>query len=247
MRKESQCFAPKRPGHKRKGRVSECQTIIVKSQRRGVVSLGEKSSRSPSALEMRIDPVFESVFRRVYGKPCWHVSQGVGTFLTLEFGNPHLHIIEPTVAKGRVSERVRQNLTSRRVFVNGDWHLWIYCCNWEVRLRDKPIGGSSLPSSIQRAASLLDGQKLLRFSMAPKTSRCVFEFDLGAVLQTSPYDDRREQWLFYDSRLHRVLTLRADGCYAFGRSDRAGPKRWKPVWLTASREPGVYVRKTAQP
>jgi hypothetical protein len=181
---------------------------------------------------MQIVPVFEKNFLKVYGKPCWRVSPGWGSFLTLEFGTPHLVIREPIVPPANAPPKVEQNLKKRRVFINGDYHLWIKSCNWKVRCKRKLVGESTLPESIQSAADALDGQKLTRFSISPRQMRCVFEFDLGGVLETRPYDPQKEQWLFYDSRVHKVLILRADGCYSYQRSDRPAAEKWKPIQIS---------------
>ena len=58
---------------------------------------------------------------------------------------------------------------------------------------------------------------------------CVFEFDLGAILKTRPYDKEGEQWLLYEPS-HKVLSLRADGRYRYMRSDVPEDQgRWKPM------------------
>ena len=181
---------------------------------------------------MRITPVFEKNFLKVYGEPCWRVSPGWGSFLTFEFGRPHLEIREPIVPPANASPKVAQSLKRRRVFINGDYHLWIKCCNWKVLCRKKLVGESTSPESIQNAADALDGQKLTGFSISPKQMRCVFEFDLGGVLETRPYGPQNEQWLFYDRRVHKVLVLRADGFYSHDRSDRPVVEKWKPIQIS---------------
>lgn len=179
---------------------------------------------------MQTDQIFEKVFKRVYDLPCWRVSLGWGSFLTFEFGEPHLDIREPSVSKGNVSEKVRKQLARRHVFIKGDWHLWINWCDWTVLRKKKLIGKSSSASTYPETADFLDGQKLVRFSILPKELRCVFEFDLGGRLETRPYDRHSDQWLFFDKRLHQVLVLRADGNYAYGPSDRLDHEdKWKPV------------------
>src|SRR5258706_10878126 len=179
---------------------------------------------------MKIAPVFERSFAKVYGKPCWGVKQGHGSFLTLEFGKPHLEIHEPIVARDGASKKVRGNLTRREVYIHGDWHLWIYCCAWEVLLNDKQVAhNESSDSRIARAANFLNGQKLVRFSMAPRGTHCCFEFDLCGVLKTRPYSRTDEQWLFYEPT-GKVLTLRADRRYSYQVSSRSEVKTgWKPV------------------
>jgi hypothetical protein len=171
----------------------------------------------------------EKVVRRLYGKPCWGVNPGVGSFLTLEFGKPNLEVREPIVASKGASARAREKLARREVQVHGEWHLWIYCCNWEVLSGSKRIGDSSTKSKVRRAAEFLNGQKLTGFSISPREVSCVFEFDLGASLKTQPYDKEGEQWLLYGPP-HKILTVRADGCCKYMRSDVPGDQgTWKPI------------------
>ena len=177
---------------------------------------------------MRVVPVFEKVFSKIYGKPCWLVRDGYGSTLTFEFGKPHLQVREPRAARN-VSPRIRAVLAKRRVFIHGDWHLWIYACDWKVFSRGKLVADSSTQSRAGRATSFIDGQKLTRFSISVKTLECSFHFDLGAILKTRPFDKVSEQWLLYDPS-HKVLTLRADGLYQHGRSDLPPAReKWLPI------------------
>ena len=169
--------------------------------------------------------------------PGWRVSPGWGSFLTFEFGEPHLDIREPSVdirepsvPKGNVSEKVRKLLARRHVSIKGDWHLWINCCDWSV-LRKKADWQKHLAFNVPKAADFLDGQKLVRFSLLPKETRCIFEFDLGGRLETRPYDRHSHQWLFFDKRIQQVLVLRADGNYSYGPSNSTDQEKWKPVQI----------------
>jgi hypothetical protein len=82
---------------------------------------------------------------------------------------------------------------------------------------------------ICRAAKFLDGQKLIRFSVSPRTVNCIFDFDLGASLKTRPYDKESEQWLLYGPS-QNVLTLRGDGFYQYVSSDvPEDHPRWTPI------------------
>jgi|SRR5581483_4349346 len=178
---------------------------------------------------MRVSSVFERVFSRIYGKPCWQARPGHGTFLTFEFGRPHLDIREPVAATKRATTRVRARLARRSVEIHGDWHLWIYCCEWEVFSRGKRVGDSSRKATARRAVETLDGQKLTQFSISPRKVECVFRFDLGGMLRTYPYDKESEQWLLYEPA-HKVLVLRADGRYQHVRSDEPDDSgKWNPV------------------
>ena len=178
---------------------------------------------------MGITPLLQNVFSELYGEPCWNVKPGYGSFLTLEFGRPHLEFSEPTVSIKDSSPRLRRLLARRNIFIHGDWHLWIADCAWEVLSNGKHVANGTTKSRMQRAARLLDGQKLIHFSFVPKKVQCVFEFDLGATLMTVPYDRKGEQWrLFTPSQ--KVLTLRADRRYQYILSNLPTHRRlWKPV------------------
>ncbi|MCU1244544.1 MAG: hypothetical protein JWN02_454, partial [Acidobacteria bacterium] len=76
--------------------------------------------------------VIEKAFVPLVSLPCWGVKRGYSTFLTFEFGNPSLVIREPIVASPGASASLRRMLARRNVHARGEWHLWIYCCNWSV-------------------------------------------------------------------------------------------------------------------
>jgi hypothetical protein len=158
------------------------------------------------------------VFKSVSGKPCWNVRIGHGSFLMLEFGRPHLEIREPIVAAKSSSKGVREHLARRRIFVHGQWHLWLMDCDWVVQKKGKRLGDSRTKTSARRAADFLNGQKLIQFSIAPGSVETVFEFDLGLTLKTFPYDTRGVQWLLFDPS-RKVLRLRADGQYSRARAE----------------------------
>ena len=91
-------------------------------------------------------------------------------------------------------------------------------CDWVVQKKDKRLGDSWTKTSARRAADFLNGQKLIQFSIAPDSVETVFKFDLGATLKTFSYDTRGQQWLLFDPS-RKVLVLRADGRYSYGRAD----------------------------
>jgi hypothetical protein len=184
---------------------------------------------------MPVAQTLEKAFRRIYGMPCWGVKQGHGSFLTFEFGESHLVVCEPVIASRSVSSRAQEALARRRAFARGQWHLWIYCCSWQVLSRGRSLARSeSSDTKIQRAADLLNGQKLVRFSVLPRKLQCIFEFDLGGILKTQPYDKKSEQWLLYEPS-KKVLILRADSRYKYARADTpSNEKDWKPLQIRRS-------------
>ena len=166
--------------------------------------------------------------------PCWGVKRGYGSFLTLEFGRPQLSIREPyhTDSKSRF---LRKWAARRFIKVRGDWHLWIYCCDWGVFDGSCLVGDSSSRRRSDRAARYLNGQKLVNSRVVLRGMRTVFEFDLGGRLETKPYDRTSEQWMLYEPN-GNVLTVRADKHYTYGSGKRPPDRmRWLPI--DQSRQP----------
>jgi hypothetical protein len=184
-----------------------------------------------------VDPLLHRVFKKLYGRLCWGVTNWYGSGIHLEFGNPHLDIREPRPAGPKVSCRVREALARRLVVIHGDWHLCINVCGWEIFQKGKRIGTSRSRSDFQRIVASLNGQKLIRFSFRSRANDCLFESDLGGLLVTHRLgaDLDYDQWSLFEPTGY-VLTLRGDNKYSYRRSDQpsdAGP--WKPVLLRMKR------------
>jgi hypothetical protein len=162
------------------------------------------------------------------------VTHGHGSFITLEFGQPELQIIEPRImARADASERVRERLARRTVTVTGRWHLWIYCCNWSLTLNGKEaVHNESSDGDIKFATERLDGQKLLSVSRGETPGSWGFAFDLGGALITWPYGDdpSYEQWFLFERESGNVLSVREDGLCSYAPADTpSGDEKWTPV------------------
>jgi hypothetical protein len=183
---------------------------------------------------MLLPRVVQTAFKPIIGLPAWNVKVGHGSFLTLEFGDPRLSVREPIQIdpKESISPRIRKAFQQRLVTVHGDWHLWIYCCNWAITENKRLIGHSeSSRKQMDRAAELLDGQQLISVQVKPDRMACRFKFDLGGCLMTSPYEDHKdmEQWFLYEPA-SRVLTVRDDGRYMHSRNElQPSERRWRPL------------------
>jgi len=173
-----------------------------------------------------------SVFSPLKGLPCWNVRKGQGSFLTFEFGEPSLHVREPIVSMTAASAKIMAWRRRRTVRPIGEWHLWIYCCNWRCIAGGDEIAHSESPEKkIDAAASEMDGQRLLSVNVDPISARSRFVFDLGAVLETWPYEDEDidEQWSLH-RRFGKAFKCRKDGRYSWSASDvRSGEEVWLPL------------------
>jgi hypothetical protein len=165
-------------------------------------------------------------FAPLGSRPCWNVKPGLGTFLTFEFGDPHLVIREPVAPNSAVSANVQRALARRISYARGEWHFWIYCCAWQVFDGERPVGDWSSKAGIRRAATFLNGQKLISAALGKRGARTEFSFDLGGRLLTKPYDRTSEQWLLFEPK-DRVLVWRADRRYSHGASTGEQKAVWK--------------------
>ena len=160
--------------------------------------------------------------RAMRGLPAWGVKQGHGSFLTFEFGEPKLEIVE---------RRSLDKGLRRDAHVHGQWHLWIYCCHWRVLDDGVQLASSEDDQAlIGRAMAVLDGQKLVEVHVAPEKGRSAFTFDLGGSLETWPYgnDLTEEQWTIQTDT--EAFAYRADGLYSCGPTDTPpDTEHWLPL------------------
>lgn len=178
---------------------------------------------------MSSDGAIQGAFGPVYGRPSWKAEQGHGSFLAFEFGEPRLEISEPRELLYVISDKLRGRALQRIACVHGEWHLWIYCCAWSIRLNGKQLAQSeSSRLRILRAVRVINGQALTQVS-SKSNGRWLFDFDLGGSLLTWPTDEDSEQWVLYVPSGY-VLTVRADGCFKHERSN-ANPDgaKWLPI------------------
>jgi hypothetical protein len=166
------------------------------------------------------------------------VKRGHGSFLTLEFGQPHLVVWEPkslrnvatppSSASEGESRGPAKKRRRRLVYVHGEGHLWIHCCDWVLESHGQLVGDSSSKRSIDLAARELGGQRLLAITVDSESASSTFNFDLGARLRAYPYSRRSR---YYDPTntlwMLRVpsghwLSMRSDGQYSYVAGNRRG-------------------------
>jgi hypothetical protein len=161
----------------------------------------------------------QDLFRPVIGQLAWSVRGGHGSFLTLEFGKPHIAIREPIEAKPERSARVRRQLARRRVHIVGDWHLWIQYSDWKLSAADGSLDRASIGASPDECLLDLDGQRLVAVESGALPHSWTFKFDLGATLQVWPstaYAPTDDQWSLHGwngdvGDLRIIAALRGDG------------------------------------
>ncbi len=152
----------------------------------------------------------------------------------MEFGEPRVEVNGPVLTHVFIEGAPERSLR-RSAFVQGDWHLWVYCCRWSLALEGSQLAhDESDDITMSRALAVLNGQVLTAVQVEPD-SRTTFSFDLGCTFLTYPapagtYGDKpAEQWLWY-ARSGLVAAVRDDGTCAL--SPRDAPRRdeqWQPI------------------
>ena len=141
-----------------------------------------------------------AVFFPIIGQLVWSPQAGFGTFLTLEFGEPHIVIREPISPSQETSPNVQRILTRRRVSIVGQWHLWLQHCQWEITTRNNQISSTQLHErAVASCLEELSGQRLIGVKGefgSPLEFRLVF--DLGGELHVVPAGEASdEQWTLF--------------------------------------------------
>ena len=124
----------------------------------------------------------------------WRVCLGHGSFVTLEFDKPDAR--EPT---------------------HGEWHLWIYCCDWRLT-RGKAVVAKSAFSNrdeVNTALAALEANTVDDAQISGNNTSLVFTD--GLRISVWPYEDSvdwpaatTEQWLLFRPS-GDVVALFADG------------------------------------
>lgn len=179
--------------------------------------------------------LIDQVFGPFTGLPSWSVAKGHGSFVTMEFGDPQLRISEPTM-QSVFLEGAPPTVLRRQANVHGQWHLWIYCCEWSLTLEGSQLAhNESDDPTIARALGVLNGQAISAVTIDPTNGSTRFDFDLACALTTTPAPPGTYstptvyQWLLFQPS-GDVLTVRSDGRYQLGPGNsKQEDERWEQI------------------
>ncbi|HBE20391.1 MAG TPA: hypothetical protein DEG17_25005 [Cyanobacteria bacterium UBA11149] len=142
------------------------------------------------------------------GQKPWHVSIGVGSFITFDFGTPiprkFLHKGNPLPARG-------------------EWHLWIYMCAWRLEKEDEVLAAcEDSQQQMEGAVKSMEGLALQSIQLLPPAWDTIFTFEDGIVLRTfSIYSDCSEEgvdnWLLFTPG-DNVLSIGPGSTWSYGSS-----------------------------
>lgn len=163
----------------------------------------------------------------------------------MEFGEPQVEVHKPLMLPVAIAGAPDRTL-QRLAFVHGELHLWIYCCEWSLRLATAELAHSESDDiTMNRALAVLNGQQLQAVDIEPDDGHTTFTFDLGCSLLTFPapagtYNGPAEQWtmLTRSGAGMAVLAIREDGKYHIGDGhEKPGSEHWLSIG-TPVRLPG---------
>lgn len=120
------------------------------------------------------------ILRGLVGELVWSAKRGYGTFLTMEFGQPHMVVREPKPSTNN-DALVANILRRRRVTIVGDTSLWIRDSEWSLSSEMGVVDLNSSDTAVEAALQNLDGQKLVDAKRS--NAHTLLEFDLGAVFR----------------------------------------------------------------
>jgi hypothetical protein len=115
----------------------------------------------------------------IIGQKAWGVSVGVGSFITLEFGDP-----------------IQSTELSRS---HGEWHLWIYYCAWRLEKGNSVLAGSEDPRpKLEQTVKCMEGLTLNSVEILPPALETIVRFSEQIVLRLFPiYSEEYEHWMLY--------------------------------------------------
>lgn len=181
----------------------------------------------------------KQLFAPFVDQAVWQVRRGHGSFLVMEFGNPHLSVREPVITSLGSPDKVRHNLQRRHIDVVGDWRLWVQYAEWTLTSRygvltnNDPDGSPS-----DECLRDLDGQRLLLVGPGVKERFCALTFDLGGTLEMSPSASvPEEQWSLYGWE-GDIVSYTHDGQLVFERAN-LDRRVYRPLEIVWSRRIGL--------
>jgi len=120
---------------------------------------------------------FKRIRSILIGQKPWRVNQGWGSFVTLDFGE----------ARREIMENGREILT-------GEWHLWVYCCEWEIIDQSAHLLVHSESSNAEIASVLAQVQEaaFTHFEYDFHSGEIELGFENGLLMTLIPNDEYYE-------------------------------------------------------
>lgn len=140
----------------------------------------------------------------VIDQKAWGVKRGVGSFITIEFGQP----MPPKSPNGKSY---------------GEWHLWVYGGEWRLEKGDHVVVASEDDQTkIEAEIQCIEGCALQAFEVVTPALDAVLTFEQEIVLRIfSIYSEETEDrgmdsWMLYTPDAGNVITVQPGGKWSYG-------------------------------
>lgn len=170
----------------------------------------------------------KSLFRPLLGQIAWSARRGYGTFISLQFGKPHLEVREPRPRKSGRSKRVNDLLARRNAGPRGQWDVWIAWAYWEIKTKNGSCKYDYEEDlKVDQVLAGIDGQKLIGVDFNNNRLSLTLKFDQGGRIKIwlpSVLDHRGDLIWMLKFNDHGYLV----GCKDDGELKRDKSERYKP-------------------
>ena len=144
-----------------------------------------------------MDKKLKELLQQVVGELVWAAKRGHGTFITMEFGSPHMVVREP-IKSTSTMPRVVRHLARRHVSILGEFSLFVQDSRWSISTRDQTVGLDTSETAVREMLLDLDGQRVSAVSFAEADT--TLEFDLGTTVRLGksifPTEPKSILWSF---------------------------------------------------
>jgi len=140
----------------------------------------------------------------IIGKKAWGVEHGVGTFVTVEFGQS----LPPKDPNGKSY---------------GEWHLWVYGGAWRLEKEGQVVVASEDDQiKIEAEIQCIEGRILQSFEVLTPALDALLTFEHDIILRIfSIYSEETEDrgmdnWMLYTPDAGNVITVHPGGKWSYG-------------------------------
>jgi hypothetical protein len=134
---------------------------------------------------------FAEAFKPLVGQLIWNVHRGFGHALLMNFGRPHLIVVEPVPPRpGASREEVQRRRKTRWVWFEGQWSVLADRGRWKITTAKWTVDSEMrVKGRNDRAFRELSGQRLVSVRRGKTRASLLLKFDLGGLLELAPDDE----------------------------------------------------------
>lgn len=150
----------------------------------------------------------QEIVSALRGKKPWGIRVGHGSFLTMEFGKPEADQSPPPPT------------------AHGEWHLWLYLCNWRIESQEAVLSGSQDERpQMQRSIETAVFDEVRTIAVSGLSHDLVIEFKSGTRMLTfsSSSSHEQEQWMLFAPD-GNCLGVYGDGTWEYTARNQPRPR-----------------------